>query len=262
MAILDEITDDFERADALVNLLIEHATGSSASEEDYTQLRHYFINHPNWSSLLPRWFSSKRSLNQFWGYIKHKFSTYAGRRTYLWNEFEPLLSRLETGMVSPAEEDIENGLKTFSSEEVNRSWRRMVRRIADDPEGAITASRNLLETVLKHILEERSIPYDSDRIELPDLYKKVQNELGLAPEQHQEQIFKHILGGCAGVVNGLGTMRNKLGDAHGSGSLRVRPLPRHARLAVNLAGSMALFFTETHDAKNPVTKQSNEILQS
>jgi len=249
MSVLDELTDDYERADALVQLLIDRATGASPVENDFVELRRYFVDHPDWSPLLPRWFPSKRSLNQFWGYIKNKFSTYAERRTYLWDEFDPLLSRLETGEVTPAEEDIEGGLKSFSSEEVNRSWRRMIRRIADDPDGAITASRTLLETVLKHILDDRNVWYDHDRIELPDLYKKVQTELALAPEQHQEQIVKQILGGCSGIVNGLGTMRNKLGDAHGSGSRRVRPLPRHARLAVNLAGSMALFLTDTHNAK-------------
>lgn len=249
MSVLDEIEDDFGRADALVHLLIDQATGSTPTENDFTDLRSYFVNHPDWSPILPRWFASKRSLNQFWNYIKNKYSTYAERRTYLWSEFDPLLSRLETGTASPAENDIESGLKAFSSEEVNRAWRRMVNRITNDPEGAITASRNLLETVLKHILDSRFIHYDHDRIELPDLYKMVQSELGLAPEQHQEQIFKQILGGCSGVINGLGAMRNKLGDAHGTGIKRVRPLPRHARLAVNLAGSMALFLTETHHAK-------------
>jgi hypothetical protein len=125
----------------------------------------------------------------------------------------------------------------------------MIQRIAKDPEGAITASRTLLETVLKHILDDRKLSYDHDHIDLPELFKKVQTELGLAPEQHQEQIFKQILGGCSGVVNGLGSLRNMLGDAHGSGTSRIRPLPRHARLAINLAGSMALFLTETHNAK-------------
>ena len=251
MPVLDELTDDFDRATALVNLLIDRATGAnpSPSEDEFAELRRYFVDNPDWSTLLPRWFAAQRSLNQFWQLIKNRYSTYAERRTYLWQEFDPLLTRLETGSVSPAEEDIENGLKAFSSDEVSRSWRRMVRRIADDPEGAITASRNLLETVLKHILDTRKISYDHDRIELPDLYKAVQTELGLAPEQHQELIFKQILGGCSGVVNGLGAMRNRLGDAHGTGAGRVRPAPRHARLAVNLAGSMALFLTETLTAK-------------
>ena len=249
MSILEELRDDFERADALVSVLIDRATGSSPSEQDFFDLRRYFVEHPDWSPLLPKWFPPKRSLNQFWSFIQSRYPKYAERRAYLWEEFNPLLSRLETGSVNPAEDDIEVGLKAFSSEEVNRSWRRMIRRISDDPEGAITASRNLLETVLKHILDERNILYESDGIEMPELYKKVQAELRIAPEQYQEQIFKQILGGCSGVVNGLGAMRNKLGDAHGSNAQRIRPLPRHARLAVNLAGSMALFLTETHIAK-------------
>ena len=249
MPVLDEITDDYDRVTALVNLLIDRATGAAPSEEDFMLLRRYFVEHADWAALLPRWFAAQRSLNQFWQFIKNRHSTYAERRTLLWKEFEPLLARLESGSISPAEEDIENGLKSFTSDEVSRSWRRMVRRVGDDPEGAITASRNLLETVLKHILDTRNVSYDHDRIELPDLYKAVQTELGLAPEQHQETIFKQILGGCSGVVNGLGAMRNKLGDAHGTGAGRARPAPRHARLAVNLAGSMALFLTETLVAK-------------
>lgn len=249
MSVLDELPDDLDRATALVNVLIDRATGSNPSEQDYQLLRRFFIGHADWHNLLPRWFPAQRSLNQFWHHIKNRYSTYAERRTYLWDEFEPLLNRLEAGNVSPAEDDIEETLKKFTSGEVSRSWRRMVHRVNNDPEGAITASRNLLETVLKHILDERNIAYDNDRVEMSDLYKLVQTELNIAPEQHQEQIFKQILGGCSGVVNGLGTLRNKLGDAHGAGAAKARPAARHARLAVNLAGSMALFLTETHLAK-------------
>ena len=253
MSILNDILDDYKRAEVLLHILISRATGAMPEEQDYLVLKKHFIDHADWSTLLPRWLQSKRSLDQFWAFIKKLYPTYDERRNYLWNEFEPLLSHLETSSISPAVEDIEGGLKTFSSDEVDRAWARMVRRIGNDPEGAITASRNLLETVLKHILDSLGIAYDDNRIELPELFKKVQIELQLAPEQHQEQIFKQILGGCSGVVNGLGAMRNKLGDAHGSGSKRVRPFPRHARLAVNLAGSMALFLTETHKAKTSIT---------
>jgi len=36
-------------------------------------------------------------------------------------------------------------------------------------------------------------------------------------------------------------MRNKLGDAHDGVKTKVRPKERHSELAVNLAGSMAIF---------------------
>jgi len=49
-------------------------------------------------------------------------------------------------------------------------------------------------------------------------------------------------------VNLLATLRNGLGDAHAP-NRPVRPLPRHATLAVNLAGTMASFLVETWQAR-------------
>jgi hypothetical protein len=46
---------------------------------------------------------------------------------------------------------------------------------------------------------------------------------------------------CSAVVNGLVTLRNKLGEAPGKGKLPVRHAARHAELAVNLAGALFLF---------------------
>lgn len=51
------------------------------------------------------------------------------------------------------------------------------------------------------------------------------------------------------VVKGLGAMRNRLGDAHGKGSTAYRPSPRHAVLAVNLSGAMAMYLVETFEAR-------------
>nr|WP_284508423.1 abortive infection family protein [Caballeronia sp. INML5] len=68
-----------------------------------------------------------------------------------------------------------------------------------------------------------------------------------APDDHTEGIFKRILGGCQSVVQGLGSMRNKLGDAHSLGPVRARPSPRHAELAANLSGAMATFLVSTGD---------------
>jgi hypothetical protein len=95
--------------------------------------------------------------------------------------------------------------------------------------------------VCKHILDDRFASYDGNSIELHELYKLVAKELKLSPDQHNEQVFKQILGGCSGIVSGLGTLRNRLGDAHGKGKLPVKPAPRHAELAVNIAGSISKF---------------------
>ena len=39
--------------------------------------------------------------------------------------------------------------------------------------------------------------------------------------QHTEDAFKRILGGATSVVEGLGSLRNKIGDAHGQGGKPV-----------------------------------------
>ena len=90
--------------------------------------------------------------------------------------------------------------------------------------------------------------------DLPKLYKLASEKLNLAPSQHSEEAFKRILGGCASVVEGLGSLRNKVGDAHARGKRPIRVLPRHAHLAVNLAGAMALYLVETFAARSAETK--------
>jgi Abortive infection C-terminus len=124
-------------------------------------------------------------------------------------------------------------------------------RRASDPEGAITSARALLETVCKHVLDDLGIGYD-ESADLPKLYRLTSEALKVAPSQHTEHVFKQILGGCTAVVEGLGSLRNRLGDAHGGGRSRVKPAARHAQLAVNLAGAMTSFLVATWEARKNV----------
>jgi len=74
--------------------------------------------------------------------------------------------------------------------------------------------------------------------------------LNLAPNQHSEEAIKAILGGAIPLVNGIGTLRNKLSDSHGRGGRPVKPAARHASLAVNIAGALATFLVETHTSED------------
>lgn len=113
--------------------------------------------------------------------------------------------------------------------------------------GTITIAKTILESTCKYILDDSNIEYKANKIELPELYKKTAKELNRSPSQHTGEVFKKILGGCSGIVNGLGSLRNKLGDAHGKGKAQIKPPPRHAELAVNLSGAMELFLVETYN---------------
>ncbi|EYD74421.1 Abortive phage resistance protein [Rubellimicrobium mesophilum DSM 19309] len=93
----------------------------------------------------------------------------------------------------------------------------------------------------------------TDKEDLPKLYDMVAKELNVAPSQHTEEPFRKILGGVTTVVNGLGTLRNRLSDSHGKGAKApVRPSARHASLAVNMAGALASFIADTHQERKIV----------
>lgn len=149
---------------------------------------------------------------------------------------------------TPADGEIAKTLHAFSPDEIAVRWQEALARRAADPRAAITLARTLLEDTCKWLLHEAKEPY-KDEDELPSLYRKLAKLLKLAPDDHTEQVFKQILGSCQSIVESIGSIRNKLGDAHSQGPVRARPQARHAELAVNLAGTMATFLIATWNVR-------------
>ena len=235
-----------DKAVRLQNALVAFATGGGfeGGDEAYRDLRAFFLGRADTKTKLPDFVRGCRDTGQFWAFIKYERATYAERRTLLWDAFRPLIEYLEASDRAPGVAPITETLERFDPEHVHAAWQKALDRRSSDPEGAITAARTLLETVCKHILDETGGAYD-DSADLPKLWALAAEQLSLAPHQHQEPVFKAILGNCQAVVNHLGAIRNRIGDAHGQGRCAVKPKPRHAELAVNLAGTMAAFLVAT-----------------
>jgi Abortive infection C-terminus len=234
-----------ERAAMLENLLSARATGDvSASTEIYEFLRREFMADHQLKALLPNFVRTCRTLDVFWPFIKQQAGTYAERRQIIGAGFTPLVDHLEGAFRSPGDGVVSSALESFDTEGVHAVWQKAIGRRGTDPEGAITLARTLLEAVCKRILDDGSITY-LDKEDLPKLYFLTAKALNLAPDQHSVEAIKAILGGAMSVVNGIGTLRNKLSDSHGRGGKPVKPSPRHASLAVNMAGALATFLVET-----------------
>lgn len=238
-----------ESVERIKAILTGVATGTSYKEagiqNEYQQLRAKLISDPQVKNLLPKFVLSCRQLNEFWGFIQPKFERYHERRSFLSNEFDPLLTAIETNAIgAPSDTDVTATLKNMDSNEVNSIWSKAIERRSTDPEGALTMARTLLESTLKHFLDDLGETYD-DGAELPKLYKQMAAHLDLSPSQHTEQIFKQLLSGCHNVVEGIGAMRNKLSDAHGKGRTKVDLSDRHVELGVNMAGVLATFWVKT-----------------
>jgi hypothetical protein len=242
--------DPTERALALQELLVSHATGGRENDQAYRLLRREYMERTDTHDLLPKFVRSCRNLSIFWGWIKGQSPHWEPRRVLIRTAFSPLLDYLEGRNATPSDKTISQVLESFDEVGVHKAWEKALARRGTDAEGAITAARTLLETVCKRILDDHQEIY-SETADLPKLYHAAAEILSLAPSQHTEQVFKAILGNCQSVVNGLGTLRNKIGDAHGKRGRPVKTLPRHAALAVNLAGAMATFLVETHNDRKP-----------
>ena len=232
-------------AESLKNMLVARATGDTTDRDhEYRGHREILIASPGTKAKLPNFVLTCRTLYEFWGFIQPKFGAYQQRREFLRDEFDPLLTMLEGGASSPGDESATDLLTRLDWNEVQAAWRKALDRKATDPDGAITAARTLLESVCKHVLDDAGVAYDQSA-DMPKLYGLTAETLNLAPSKHTEKVFKQILGGCQAVVEGLGALRSRVGDAHGQGRRPIKPAPRHAELAVNLAGAVATFLAQS-----------------
>ncbi|CAJ0892554.1 hypothetical protein AMST5_04230 [freshwater sediment metagenome] len=239
-----------ERAALMEGLMTERATGGlGASSEVYEHLRREFMADSITKELLPDFVRTSRTLDTFWSWIKNRAGSYADRRRLISETFGPLADHLEGRNRAPGDQVVSTSLGSFDPEGVHAVWSKALERRNTDPEGAITMARTLLETVCKRILDQTPDASYSDKEDLPKLYAMVAKTLNLAPDQHSEEPIKAILGSTMALVNGIGTLRNRLSDSHGRGGKPVRPAPRHASLAVNLAGGVATFLVETFLAR-------------
>jgi hypothetical protein len=234
------------KIETLKNMLIAIATGGRGDEVEFQKLRTELIDNNEIIKYLPDFLQTNKSIRQFWQFIKYEYPSYAERRNYIWIEFSKVLNFLETNQKGIIDESTAKTIYKFNQEYINSQWYKALGRKLDDPEGAITSARTLIETTCKYILDSLNVSYKDD-VEITKLYKLTADNLNLAPDQHTEQIFRQILGGCQAVVEGLGALRNKLSDSHGKRVSQIKPTSRHAELAVNLAGTMTSFLLETFE---------------
>src|SRR5437762_13771247 len=132
---------------------------------------------------------------------------------------------------------------------------RMETALENDPALAIGTAKELVETCCKTILFDRKVPFDK-AADLPTLVKAASKALALTPDDIPDKskaaaTIKRLLSNLGNITVGIAELRNSYGTGHGKDG-RARGLqPRHARLAVGAATTLAQFLIETHEARVP-----------
>lgn len=141
----------------------------------------------------------------------------------------------------------------FDEQYVSQQITLMETSIENSPHVSIGLAKELIETCCKSIFEERAQSYDKNW-DLTKLMKETTKLLKLTPEDIPNEAraaasIKQILGSLCSVVQGIGEIRNEYGSGHGKGGKFKGLQPRHAKLAVGSASTLAIYLLETHQLK-------------
>lgn len=158
--------------------------------------------------------------------------------------------------ISGTEEITKKGIvikQILNAEYVTQQISLMEASIENAPHVSIGISKELIETCCKSIFDERNETFDKNW-DLPRLMKETTKLLKLTPydipnETKAATSIKQILGSLSSVVQGISEIRNEYGSGHGKDGKFKGLQPRHAKLAVGAASTLAIYLLETHQMK-------------
>lgn len=133
---------------------------------------------------------------------------------------------------------------------VNSKINTMTDAIHKDTDLAIGTAKELLETICKSILQQKSVTINSDWT-LPQLLKATTNSLDFAPKEASnpekaEKAIKQILGGISSIVQGVGELRNGYGTGHGKDADFKGLEIKYAKLLVGVVSEIAILYLATN----------------
>jgi len=111
-----------------------------------------------------------------------------------------------------------------------------------DYDGAITSARSLVEGILGEIYFKCTGERLGNSGDLLEDYKKVKNLLNLSEEKISNDSLKGIIRSFSGIINGIDTLSNKMGDRHRP---IISPTRHQAKLVVDSTKTISDFLFST-----------------
>jgi len=262
---LRTISEEFDAAD--VPLDADYAAPESGERRSLVEQYYHAVDFSSWRDVQKVLRVYENVLQELEETIKHPSSI--GDDEYAEKTLSLLLRCLERdGFVhsdgritptgrNPTIEELSETATTLSNRVLRQQIERIRTAIEDDPDLAIGTAKELLETTCRSILADYAVT--SDRAwDVTRLVKETRSVLKLVPEDIPEsakgsETIRRVLSNLGQVSQGLAELRNLYGTGHGKGG-QFRGLgPRHARLAVGCATTLASFLFETHESRKDST---------
>lgn len=142
---------------------------------------------------------------------------------------------------------------SIDREQFGKHCQRIQTTVQSDPEGALGASKELVEAVARYIIQTHGDTVTvSDSVQAQ--LKKATGHLSLTADDIPEaakgaEAIKKVLNALGTIVHGMAELRNLYGTGHGRPGNRQAVYPRHAKLAVGAAITLATFLLETQEER-------------
>lgn len=138
--------------------------------------------------------------------------------------------------------------------DLSKQLRRIYGSLEEDPELALGTTKEMVETVLKTILNGKI--ENLDDLDMPQLIKAVTKHIKMIPDDVEQanqanDTVKRTLNNLGQIVIGITELRNAYGTGHGKLKNESGLKPYHARLVVNAGVTLAKFLIEVYkDPRN------------
>lgn len=163
------------------------------------------------------------------------------------------LSYFSGGVISKGEglasKTLAELIKNRNIQAIDQEFDRAIRNIQISPREAVSAACNILESLFKVYIAEHSHLQMPAKQDLQSVWKIVKADLGLDASKLEERDLQEIISGIMATVNGIGALRTHASAAHGEGKKLYKLKPRHAKLAIHAAHTIAAFVLETWDER-------------
>ncbi len=192
------------------------ATGMADSHTDfniYTKLRKELLDDNDLSSLVHWSIKDSPDPMDYYRCLQSKFKTYQERREAIKNDFSPLIERAKETHQLFLVPEMSKQIEEVNSTYLKENWQKMIDRAPSDSSGCITSARGLIESTLKHILNESGEELGKNS-QMGNLIHRVEDKLFPNLSKEPEEIQK-ILYSVSLVIDKIKDLRNAYGDAHG-----------------------------------------------
>lgn len=152
--------------------------------------------------------------------------------------------KVVTGSVASPSRALEDFIRDLDIPAVDQEFIRALTNVDVSPREAVSAASNILESICKVYISECDLETPAKQ-DLKSVWTLVRKDLGFDPSLVEDSDLRTILSGLISVVEGIGALRTHASSAHGAGAKQYKLEPRHARLAVHSAHTVALFVLET-----------------